>query len=103
MQGLGMIDGNRKIIKQLFNGSDSIVRVSRQEPTDSVCKETTMFLKLLASSKRPYPFRDRFQPGLGPSFISGEPDIKVLKRTCCQILHSSHTEHSENPLTKYPK
>lgn len=74
MQGLCMIDGSRKIIKLLFNGPDSVVGVSREEPTDSVCRVTIMFFKLLASSKKPYPFGDRFQPGLGPSmtFTSGE-------------------------------
>ena len=69
-----MIDGNRKMIQQLLNGPDSTVGVSREAPTDSDCRETTIIVKLLASSKKPYPSGDGFQQGLCPSmtFTSGK-------------------------------
>lgn len=113
MQGLGMIDGKRKITTQLFSGPASIVGVNREVSADSKCRETIVFLKLLAPSKKPYPPGDRFQPGLGPSmtFTSGEkfwkaPPVKpswthilIYLRTSnspayfhCLVFHSSEAD-----------
>lgn len=72
MQGLGMMGGNKKISKDPFTRRNSIVGVTREEPSDSTCRETTMQTPCLL--QKPYPFGGKFQPGLDPSmaFMSGK-------------------------------
>ena len=51
-----------------------------EEPSDSFCNKTSMFLTFLVSIKKPCPFGKWFQRGLGLSmaFVSGKKFWKVL-------------------------
>lgn len=78
LQRLGTTDWSRKISKQLYTGL-GLNLGGRSQVTGFAMSVSTMFLKFFVSSKKPYPFSRRLQPGLGPSmaFMSGKKFCKA--------------------------